>query len=355
MKRIILLGPVAWPGKPARGGYQSSNLRLLRLLRNFAPVVDAFRYPETQGGRPTKAIFYVARFLQFALALGKRSGRESAVHFTPLFRQFIVAELVLAVIARSRGYFLTIDIRAGSQANHYDEFGRVYRWLFRRLMSCANAVTYEGEPYQKFVDRIAPGRSAGMLPNYVDTENVKIRSAPENHAAPRLLYVGAISEAKGVTSALQAFRVLQRTYPAATFTLVGTADPNYRAQLAREQTDDRVIWTGPLAPLEVQRKLDEADFFVFLSLWFGEGQSNALTEAMARGCVPIVTRHGFNEPTVGSPDLVVNDREDSEAVAARISGIWQSGDWQTFSNRMVSRVSDNFTNQNVIGILRRLY
>ena len=135
---------------------------------------------------------------------------------------------------------------------------------------------------------------------------------------------------KGVRwSALRIFRLLRRHFPTTTLTLVGPCDAGYRAELDDlGLTGESVAFTGALTPAEVESRLDESHFFLFLTRWFGEGHSNALTEAMARGCVPVASDHGFNASVIGTTELLLADGDDVESGASLLAALWSTGRWR---------------------------
>ncbi|MGD0192705.1 MAG: glycosyltransferase family 4 protein [Rhizomicrobium sp.] len=355
-ERVILLGPVAEPGKPARGGYESANLRLSIVLETLVEHVKLRRYPQTSGSRFRRVLQYAGGFFVTFARILLHSGRGTAIHFTPLCRHFLAPELLLAAAARLRGYALTVDLRAGTQVRRYTQSTAGYRWMFRRLLLSSSAVAYEGESYGGWLKTLAPDRQLIWLPNFVPGTMLRRRREETLPASPRFIYVGAVSREKGVDSALLIFQLLRRQFPEAAFALVGACDAGYRAELDRLGLNgDGIEFTGPLSPDEVETRLDGSHFFLFLSRWFGEGHSNALTEAMARGCVPFASDHGFSASVVGAPELMVGDGDGLEQVAERIAAIWSSGRWQHFSAAMVARVADRFTDRQARQALARIY
>ena len=78
-----------------------------------------------------------------------------------------------------------------------------------------------------------------------------------------------------------------------------------------------------------------------------EGHSNSLTEAMACGVVPVVSNVGFNASVCGTKELVVNEIR-AELFADRIIEIERSGRWKYYSERMIERVRDNYT-ESIVG------
>lgn len=114
---------------------------------------------------------------------------------------------------------------------------------------------------------------------------------------PRMLTVANLLPEKGLLPFIEGLRDL-RAVPW-TWTLVGdgSLDPEYAAGVFRRLRaaglNDRVTWTGPVAPKEVRTQYDRADLFVLPSPF--ETCSLSTREAMARG-LPVVGTRGSGLP-----------------------------------------------------------
>lgn len=358
LRKLLLLGPIAEPGKPAIGGYESANLRLLDLMRTIVPHARPLAYPRVGSAKILKVAQYGWGFARITGQLVWQSAPGSAVHFTPLCRHFLAAELLLAVVARLCGYRLTVDLRAGDQEIRFRNSSFLYRWAFRRHLSLADRITYEGEAYKPWLRSLSGAKPCEILPNFVPSDMVRMRPAADASAAvmPRLIYVGTVSEEKGVTATLRAFKTLCDRFPELTLTLVGRCQDAYRRTLtATGLLSPQVSLLGQLPPAEVERELDQSHFFMFLSRWRGEGHSNSLTEAMARGCVPIVTDYGFNRSVVSDAGRVIPDREDASFVAQTIEALWREDRFVAMSRAASSHIAANFTDAAARQVLLRLY
>jgi glycosyltransferase involved in cell wall biosynthesis len=355
LRQVLVCGPVAEPGKPARGGFESANLRVVTLARRLSAESGALRYPESEGGAVAKAIAYLAAFARIGLAIALGDARGALIHFTPLSKHFMPWECALIALARLKGFRVVFDIRAGSQRRLYLSGGPVNRATFRRALRLAHVVAYEGRPYEPFLDEVVPGKPRFWLPNMIPASELKPRAGFDADG-PRLVYVGLVSEAKGAVAAVKLARELRTRLPGTKLTFIGRRDPAVAPLLAQAGGDAPWIeFTGPLPPTEVYARLDRAHYFVFLSLWRGEGHSNALTEAMARGCVPIVTRHGFSADVVADCGFVVEDRERLEAAADWMVANWNAADWTASSRATTDRVAANFTDRQALRNLHEVY
>lgn len=102
----------------------------------------------------------------------------------------------------------------------------------------------------------------------------------------RLLYTGRLDAHQKRTGALPLVsRLLDDAGIGHTLTVVG--DGPGRDELIRIRARALEL-RPPVAPGDIPRLLDDADFFILPSRF--EGLSVAMLEAMARGCVPVVTR-----------------------------------------------------------------
>jgi alpha-maltose-1-phosphate synthase len=178
------------------------------------------------------------------------------------------------------------------------------------------------------------------------------RPPPVRRQAPgplRLLYVGHLTQRKGVAYLFDAMR---RLGGAATLTLVGprpaVACPALAAELARHR------WLGTVTHARVLEIMAEHDLFVFPSLF--EGLALVLLEAMAQGLPVVTTRNaggamlveeggnGFLVP-IRDPDaiaervlLLAQDRERLQAMSAAARLTAERLSWQRRAERFVATI-----------------
>ena len=353
LPRIYLCGPIAEAGEAARGGYQACNRRNIAALRGLGLDVVALPYPHPSSTGWRKHVEYVAGFLRlYARVL--RCERGSILHLTALTLHFVYNEWPLIGLARLCGCRLVYDLRAGTKQSQYERRGPGYRYVFRSSLRAAQEVLVEGEAVIPFIESL--GRAAPVhLPNHLDTDVLAWRAAESPlPVAPTIAYVGRIVAEKGVEVLLQAARLLRARGLPVGVRIAGDGDPRYLARLQRETASEDVQWLGPLRETEVIGLLRRAHFFVFPTRYYGEGQSNSLTEAMACGCVPIASRHGFNEAVVGEPALTVPNDAAPEAYADAIAAIWPVR-WPAMSAQMQRRAREHFSTTAAMRILLAAY
>jgi starch synthase len=151
-----------------------------------------------------------------------------------------------------------------------------------------------------------------ILPFGVRLDRFKPPEGPKRSDGKlRLLYVGQISQRKGLKYLLEAVRLLDD--PAIELTLVGGM-VGAGAGLKPYEGWFRHVPNVPHH--EVQRLFQEADLFVYPSLH--EGSANAIFEAMATGLPVITTRNSGSMVRDGVEGYIVPIR-DPDALAARIA------------------------------------
>jgi glycosyltransferase involved in cell wall biosynthesis len=133
---------------------------------------------------------------------------------------------------------------------------------------------------QKFVAGGLPPDRIRVKPNFVDPD-----PGPGAHEGGHGLFVGRVSQEKGVEVLLAAWRQLG-TQPALRIVGDGPLLP-----LVRAAGIPGVTCLGPLAPEAVLREMRQASFLVFPSLWY-EAMPRVLLEAFATGLPVLVSDQG---------------------------------------------------------------
>jgi glycosyltransferase involved in cell wall biosynthesis len=351
---IYLCGPIAAAGEAARGGYQACNRRTIEALRAAGANVRELPFPHPRARGMKKMVQYAVGFLAlYGRVL--RCPPRSILHLTALSVHFIYLEWVLMRLARWRGCRLLFDLRAGAGLINYNERTAVYRRTFDATVRCADRCLVEGAELVPFVSR-SSGLPTFHFPNHLDTEAIPPRHDESLPPFPTVAYAGRIVPEKGVEVLLDACRVMHSLGMAPHVRIAGDGDTAYLDRLRKRYTDLSVEWLGPLPPEQVLALFSSAHFFIFPTQHFGEGQSNALTEALASGCVPIVSRHGFNASVVGATGVVLEPAASPEEYAAQVADIWRNPErWRQLSLAARSSASTAFDTKPVVRSLLTHY
>jgi glycosyltransferase involved in cell wall biosynthesis len=156
----------------------------------------------------------------------------------------------------------------------------------------------------------------------IPMENYPKIERPFDPANPKLLYIGRVTEDKGVHTAIEAMSHL-REFPNVSLTIVGGGDdPQYVERLRRMVLDKglegRVVFTGVVPPAKVVEFYHSHDIFLFPSIW-REPLGRTWMEAMACG-LPVIgtTTGGSGEVFVDGENCLTFPAGDGLALAERI-------------------------------------
>jgi glycosyltransferase involved in cell wall biosynthesis len=341
--RIGYCGPIARPGHPARGGYESANRRLIDDLRLRHCEVLEFAYPVTSGPEALKLIGYLLRFAGITLELIQQRSQFEILHLTPLYGRFLYPEALLFLAGWILGKRVLLDIRAGCFVRLYRERSSLYRALVNSLVRRAHIVAIEGREDLAFVKARRRGPIV-HLPNYVNELSSEKACAPGRDRSPlHLVHFGRIVPEKGIELTIDTLKTLLSMGLEAKLEVIGSGHQDYVEKLQKRTKDLPVIWNGALPTEEARTRLAQAHFFVFPTRHFGEGHSNALTEAMAEGVVPICSEHGFNRSVVADTGYLLPNDASALDYAETIATIWNSGAWPRLSVATHQRVLREFT------------
>jgi len=352
--RIAYCGPIAQPGQPARGGYEAANRRLIDDLRLRGVDVLELPYPQAQGTTLAKGMTHARRLLSIAVEMVQQRRRFDIFHLTPLYRHFLYGEAMLCTLARRLGKRVVFDIRTGSFIRHYEIRGTAYRALTDALMRRADALAVEGLEVMPFAEARHEGPIL-YLPNYDMPHGTERKTSATRQDSPiRLIFLGRIVPEKGIEAAIATVEALQAMGLLAHLEVVGGGEADYVDALKSRAVRLPVSWSGALAADAIRQRLAAAHFFVFPTWHQGEGHSNALTEAMAEGAVPICSENGFNRSVVAGTGRILSLDAAGSDYAQAIAEIWRSGSWQYLSNAARERVALHYTSDVVVaGLIRR--
>lgn len=189
---------------------------------------------------------------------------------------------------------------------HYHEYGfaahlgRMPAWLRAMVIAVLRCADHHIVLGAIELERLPPllGRDRtqfSMVCNGVPRRVLTLARRPE---AGRILFLGGLSERKGVSDLLRALALLP---PPAHLVLCGGGDVGCYQALADELgVADRCTFMGLQPAQEVQNQLARAQMFTLPS--FAEGLSIALLEAMAIGCPVVATMVG-EHPQVLEPSI----------------------------------------------------
>ena len=131
--------------------------------------------------------------------------------------------------------------------------------------------------------------------------NESKRKKNKKYNTTNIIFVGRLSYVKGIDILIKAFKEVSQKNNNMFLTIVGDGEEKERlVNLTKElNVSDKIKFVGRQP--NVIEWLDNADIFVYPSIW-EEGFGISVVEAMARGCIPIVSNGG------GLTEIVEDDK-----------------------------------------------
>lgn len=361
--RVIFVGPVAIEGEIPIGGYEAANRRTISNLKKYKVDVIAIHYPKVRSFFLWKSIDYAFGFIKILIILSRllvNNKKKHICHITGLYKHFIYVELLFVVIAKILCGKVIYEIRAGSMLWHYNRKTMIYRFIFRKVLQISTVVGAQGREYFDSIQAIT-GRLPFYMPNYVDDvasfhfSELRKKELDETMTI-NLIYFGRITLVKGIQTIIDIYKSMKDAGHSVTLCLVGliSSDCTLVIDELISKNNDIVIING-LSQEEIFDILKTKHFFIFPTSHRGEGHSNALTEAMANGCVPICSDAGFNNSVVGDCGAVIASHACTSDYVDAILKIVTEDKWIDLSEKALNRVRNNFYAQKVVCNIINLY
>lgn len=320
--RILLVGR----GEPERGGIAAflATVCSSRLARDHD--VDFLNLAPTGGARGGQVDRRnLGRTSRDAVAVWRRAKGCDVVHIHSALAPWttLLRAGVLASIARLRGPGVVLHAHGG----------RVPLWLTTRprraaaraALALATRVIAVSTGGRDALTGILGADRVVLVRNGVDVS--AFEPATGGHQPPRVLYVGVLTERKGVRDLLDASEELDRRgVPHELWLVGGTPDEGPEAEAAiRAAAGPRTRFVGQIAHEEMPATYREADIFVLPSWW--EASPLSVLEAMAAGLPVVASRVGDVEQMVddGQTGFVV-DAKRPDQLAEALGRLLQDGD-----------------------------
>jgi L-malate glycosyltransferase len=214
--------------------------------------------------------------------------RADVVHiFSAAYSSFLLAPLPAIAIARALGRPTVLNYRSGEAPDHLKRSA-----IARKAIA---SVTMNIVPSRFLVDVFASfGITALSIPNVVDLDRFRFRE--RTTLRPRLVSTRNFAELYNVGCTLRAFAIVQRRWPDATLTLVGTGaeEPKLRA-LVGSLGLRQVTFTGAVQPGEIAAHYADAD--IYIQSPNIDNMPTSVLEAYASG-LPVVSTEAGGIPAI---------------------------------------------------------
>jgi glycosyltransferase involved in cell wall biosynthesis len=260
--------------------------------------------------------------------LVRRLSRADVVHaFSASYWSFLLAPLPAMVVARVLGKPVVLNYRSGEAPDHLD------RSAFARLalrQADANVVPsiFLRDVFARF------GISSEIIPDIIDLDRFAFRQ--RETFQPRVLCTRNFEPLYNLDCTLRAFALVQRSYPTATLTLVGSGSE--RAALCRLVSAlglRNVDFVGAVPPNDIWRYYADAD--IYLQTPDIDNLPASVLEAYSSGCVVISTDAG------GVPTILTDGVE---------GYLVPRGDYRAAAERAIRVIEDPRTARRLASVAR---
>lgn len=355
---IIFYGPFGGKKKKHIGGGESGNNRTKSVLRKLGYSVISCEKPypikSSLGVLLYPFQLLLAYFHLFYLAL--KTSSPKSIHVSGFYNFLIYIEFLIVCTSRLLGIRVVYEARAGGMIESYKEKGRLYRIVFNYTMKNASAVLCQGKEYVPFIQQFTT-RPVYYYPNYVLDQYFQHYQDSGRQSADiiELVYFGRIAPSKNIEFIVEVAKELKSRNQNFYLELIGAGKNDYLEEL-RSLIDfsglsSNISFSNATTSSDLFAKLLHKHFFVFPTREKREGHSNALTEAMSFGVVPIVSSQGFNETVVGDNYLVIGDFI-AKKYSDKVVEITKQNQWAHYSKVVYERVEECFTEHAISGVLK---
>lgn len=360
MKRhtIIFWGPIAQNSGPIGGGESGNRRTISHLFAMGYNVIEVPKpYPPKFFFRP---IIFLAKLLftvgKFVYKCGKFRSYAIA-HISGYYNHLIYFEL--ALLAGSKIFHIpcVYEIRGGAMLTAYQNRSFVYRKAFNLMLLHADAILIQGEEYRNFIEAKTHIKPV-YYPNFVNDSFLDIQRNQNNNLL-NLIYFGRITEDKGIFTTLNVCLELVKAGLKVKLSIIGDGSDiiihNIQKFIETKKLQDNISVIPPIPQPKLLEYLKKSHFFIFPTTNPMEGHSNALTEAMAVGVVPICSNQGFNTSVVDECGMVLPKTAKAPDYANTILKIWIDGNWEDYSKKCRKRVAEFYNSSTVVQSLIHTY
>lgn len=296
MKKIILLAPTP----PPYGGIAGWVCRMLntRLKHDWSIIVVD---EKVIGGR---AVFGEKSKKNLAIEIKRCMNIWKSLRLElkdpdvkivqaciPAGKNSMLRECVSGIITRIYGKKFIVHFRC-TLPNMVKSFSEIF--LFKILVKLSHDVFVLNNSSDYFMKRLCKRHNCEVIPNFIEINEVKSKEFFHKEIKT-IVYVGGVIPEKGCDQIYE----IAPEFPDIQFRLVGNVG------MGNVVVPDNVVLLGEQPKEIVQKELMNADVFMFLSRYYGEGFSNALAEAMAYELPCIVTDWAANKDMIENKGGIV--------------------------------------------------
>lgn len=229
----------------------------------------------------------VTQVLYWPLLFRQLRSADIAHVFSASYWSFLLSPLPAIVVSRLLGKPVIMNYRSGEAPDHLKRSG-VARFVLRRADLNVVPSIFLHDVFCQF------GISTEIIPDIVDVNRFAFRL--RETFQPRILCTRNFEPLYNIPCTLRAFAIIQKAYPEASLTLVGSGTQwDALQRLTHSLTLRNVRFVGAVRPDDMWRHYAEAD--IYLQTPDIDNMPASVIEAFASGCVVVSTDAG-GVPTI---------------------------------------------------------
>lgn len=213
--------------------------------------------------------------------------------------------------------------------------GKIGHFVLKLLCNKSDLIISLNQQSSEFLEQITK-TPIKLIPNFISANEISFKSEIKDEMRT-VLYVGGLVENKGIYDCL----AIARKMPNISFRFVGEGNEEFE-EMAKSNNLSNVVFTGKKDREGVKEELRNADVFLFMTYFRGEGFSNALCEAMAAGLPCVVTDWAANKDMVGKNGGVVVGIKDIDAAVSALQLMKDKNVRQAMSCANIQKVRNEY-------------
>ena len=357
---VYFTGTLPRKSQTPYGGGEVGNVRTIHMLERYGYKVVTIRRLKSNAkeswlqrmfGYPLRTIVNLVNWF-VVLLFGTR--KNGIAYVSGFYGKTIYVETLQVFIAKLLGFKIVYELRGGGATKFYNNGSKLYRKQFQYILNQASYLLSQGRENEPLLRSLC-NTPVFYYPNYVLNDFYPESISPRNDENINLLFFGRIEDAKNPQLIIYAASLLQKAFNNITLTMLGNGQTELLEKVKRLMQETLQPGTWQLLPGCSHDKLKtffvDKHFYIFPSQQEREGQSNAITEAMSYGIIPIASPQGFSRSTIGDDYLII-DELSSEAYAKRIADIIKEKKIEMYSQFVRERFLNNFTEKVVFGRMK---
>ena len=350
--RVYFYAKVGDLSQKPYGGGEVGNRRTLKMLQEIGYDVRLipryYNYEEKSLWVFAKIIFGdILSLFSLFFYLVLRDRRQSVVHISGYTGAYLPIELFSVLISKVLFFKVIYEIRGGGIVEGYYDHGFLYKWMFKTAVKASDRVFSQGMENKALITSFKSSTAFFYYPNCIE-ENDMPSSCPTKIDNPvKCVYIGRLAPFKNVDLVLKIIKEVYDRGINISIDVIGAGVdfPAYVDKLdlfvKTNNMSGYCNFKGYLTKNEMKSYLKDATFFLFPSNEKREGQSNALTEAMSYGVIPLVSNKGFSAGVIDCDELIFKFYR-SEEYSDKIVEILQNQRVSELSNKMYLRIKNIF-------------